>query len=375
MSMLLTWALAAQVSEVVTMEAFTDSLLWEYPQHGRLRLNAVIFFLAFLVSAGIGLSAKLKSSDYVPLVLTSRGRPLFVIRLFEWMVTVPMLLSLIGLLPYSPPRGVSSSSVSTGLAAAHIGTAAAGSGQKGGKGSRRTSFEEAPPTESLTDLLDDPDPGRNSRLAVPARTKPAPLATLRDPDQDASRWGAAVGQSAWACWVLVFGFPRELRETVLGRFALYGSIKASRAEGNWLLLEYATRAEAEKAAAQNGSLLQTGGVPSRAAAGLVLGAQRVTPEVVRRLGLAMRLEGEVELLSRPNRGRGSLQASYELAEGEAVLRHRRSLTGRGKGDLQHQKSNLEGSLINDSDLLKSPAVERSVWFMLWIFVCRLLGWR
>jgi hypothetical protein len=133
---------------------------------------------------------------------------------------------LTGLLPYSPPRGVSSSSVSTGLAAAHIGTAAAGSGQKGGKGSRRTSFEEAPPTESLTDLLDDPDPGRwgrragigrelttgetfhvltgitlppflppsrpppllrNSRLAVPARTKPAPLATLRDPDQDASR--------------------------------------------------------------------------------------------------------------------------------------------------------------------------------------------
>lgn len=58
-----------------------------------------------------------------------------------------------------------------------------------------------------------------------------------------------------------------------------------------------------------------------------------------------------------------------------MLRHRRSLTGRGKGDLQHQKSNLEGSLINDSDLLKSPAVERSVWFMLWIFVCRLLGWR
>jgi len=65
MSMFLTWAPAAQVSEVVTMEAFTDSLLWEYPQHGRLRLNAVIFFLAFLVSAGIGLSAKLKVSRAV----------------------------------------------------------------------------------------------------------------------------------------------------------------------------------------------------------------------------------------------------------------------------------------------------------------------
>jgi len=42
------------------------------------------------------LPSSLQSNNYVPLVPTSKGRPLFITRLFEWMVTVPMLLSLIG---------------------------------------------------------------------------------------------------------------------------------------------------------------------------------------------------------------------------------------------------------------------------------------
>ncbi|GAB5037798.1 Hypothetical protein NocV09_10800090, partial [Nannochloropsis oceanica] len=101
------------------MNSLADSLVWEHPQQDRLRLNSIIFFIAFLWSAGTGLSSKLKgrariaytaccihaiagtsyflmSNNYVPLVPTSKGRPLFIARLFEWMVTVPMLLSLIG---------------------------------------------------------------------------------------------------------------------------------------------------------------------------------------------------------------------------------------------------------------------------------------
>jgi len=42
------------------MNALADSLVWEHPQQERLRLNSIIFFIAFLCSAGIGLSSKLK---------------------------------------------------------------------------------------------------------------------------------------------------------------------------------------------------------------------------------------------------------------------------------------------------------------------------
>jgi len=42
------------------MNTLADSLVWEHPQQDRLRLNSIIFFIAFLWSAGTGLSSKLK---------------------------------------------------------------------------------------------------------------------------------------------------------------------------------------------------------------------------------------------------------------------------------------------------------------------------
>ncbi|KAM3569217.1 hypothetical protein VYU27_008687 [Nannochloropsis oceanica] len=42
------------------MNSLADSLVWEHPQQDRLRLNSIIFFIAFLWSAGTGLSSKLK---------------------------------------------------------------------------------------------------------------------------------------------------------------------------------------------------------------------------------------------------------------------------------------------------------------------------
>ena len=42
--------------------AYSAYLEWEHPLPERLRLNALIFFLAFLCSAGIGLSSSLKVS-------------------------------------------------------------------------------------------------------------------------------------------------------------------------------------------------------------------------------------------------------------------------------------------------------------------------
>jgi len=51
---------ATVVATSSTMNALADSLVWEHPQQERLRLNSIIFFIAFLCSAGIGLSSKLK---------------------------------------------------------------------------------------------------------------------------------------------------------------------------------------------------------------------------------------------------------------------------------------------------------------------------
>ncbi|GBP45046.1 Nucleoporin Nup35 [Eumeta japonica] len=55
-------------------------------------------------------------------------------------------------------------------------------------------------------------------------------------------------------WVTVFGFPANAANTVLARFSHCGAIldKQYPTQGNWAHIRYATRAEKERALAQNG---------------------------------------------------------------------------------------------------------------------------
>ena len=44
------------------LHSFESTLSWEHPNTDRLKLNACLFFAAFLCSLGVGLSASLKAS-------------------------------------------------------------------------------------------------------------------------------------------------------------------------------------------------------------------------------------------------------------------------------------------------------------------------
>jgi bacteriorhodopsin len=105
--------------------AIWDRLVWEHASHDRLQLNTALFVVSFVytlaaaLSSGIpgrakiaftasavhflaGFSYFLMSRNIVPLVLSpNSGRPVVLARVFEWSVTVPCLLSLIG----EPPAG------------------------------------------------------------------------------------------------------------------------------------------------------------------------------------------------------------------------------------------------------------------------------
>jgi hypothetical protein len=44
--------------------------------------------------------------------------------------------------------------------------------------------------------------------------------------------------AAWEQWVVVFGFPSDLREAVKAQFRSYGSIdRHVQTDGNWVLLQ------------------------------------------------------------------------------------------------------------------------------------------
>ncbi|KAM3567645.1 hypothetical protein VYU27_010214, partial [Nannochloropsis oceanica] len=275
-----------------------------------------------------------------------------------------------GLAPHSPHRGFSSSSDHAASAAA----AATAGGLGGGF------YDDGPPpTSSLMDL-DEHDANRNSRLSS-QQPQQQQLASVREPDHDASRWGATAGQAAWASWVLVFGFPRELREAVMNQFALFGSLQETVAEGNWLLLKYSTRAQAEKAVAQNGTLLHTEAPQgsrsssNSSSSGLLLAVQRVTPDVIRRLGVAIGPLGGVEVVRRADRGNASVLSPHKHQPQENLLRQRRGSLGRGGRQGGRGVMSPEGFAINDSDLLKTPVVERPWWFLLWVAICSFFGWR
>lgn len=45
--------------------SFDAALSWEHPNPDRLKLNACLFFAAFLCSLGVGLSSSLKVCRYV----------------------------------------------------------------------------------------------------------------------------------------------------------------------------------------------------------------------------------------------------------------------------------------------------------------------
>ena len=109
-----------------------------------------------------------------------------------------------------------------------------------------------------------------------------------------------------------------------------------------------------------------------------MAVQRVTPDVVRRLGVAMSPQGGVEVLRRPDRGGASLLSPPPKHQPQeaALLRQRRGSLGRGGGrDGGRGVMSPEGFAINDSDLLKTPVIERPWWYLLWVAICSLFGWR
>lgn len=111
-----------------------------------------------------------------------------------------------------------------------------------------------------------------------------------------------------------------------------------------------------------------------------MAVQRVTPDVVRRLGVAMSPQGGVEVVRRPERGGAgaslllSPPQKHQLQEGALLRQRRGSLGGRGGGGGRGVMS-PEGFAINDSDLLKAPVIERPWWYLLWVAICSLFGWR
>jgi len=90
-------------------------------------------------------------------------------------------------------------------------------------------------------------------------------------------------------------------------------------------------------------------------------------------------QGGVEVVRRPDRGGASLLSPQKYQPQEAMLRQRRISMGRGGrgggGGRGRGMMSPEGFAINDSDLLKTPVIERPWWYLLWVFICGLFGWR